>query len=146
MRVRSPSTTLTLTSTVSPGPKSGMSLPAGSLATCSASSSWIRFMKRLRRRCPARAQLFDCSGRRRLYDTARHLSSLGAVFVPAAQIGAPQIGATFAGQPLGFLPAKRGDFRMIAAKQNRGNAPAFPQLRPRVVRMLEQSVGKALDG
>src|SRR5215471_4730013 len=143
MRLRSPSTTLTLTSTVSPGPKSGMSLPADSLATCSASSSWIRFMKRLRRRRPARAQLFDCSGRRRLYDTARHLSSVLAN--AAVHVGGPQIGAAFARQPLGFLPAKRRDFGMIAAQQNRWNLPAFPELRPGIVRMFEQSVGKTLD-
>ena len=40
----SPSTIFTLTMTVSPGWKSGISLPAVSLATCSFSSSWIKFM------------------------------------------------------------------------------------------------------
>src|SRR5215470_13434780 len=49
MRDFSPSTTLTLTSTVSPGWKSGMSLLAVSFATCSCSSCWIRFMGNLRR-------------------------------------------------------------------------------------------------
>src|SRR3974390_540089 len=44
MRLLSPSTTLTLTSTVSPGPNSGISLPAESFSTCSFSSCWIMFM------------------------------------------------------------------------------------------------------
>src|SRR5262245_2226739 len=49
MRLFSPSTTLTLTRSVSPGWKSGISLPAVSFVTCSFSSSWIRFMGSLRR-------------------------------------------------------------------------------------------------
>src|SRR5215510_9312946 len=49
MRDFSPSTTLTLTSSVSPGWKSGISLPAVSFVTCSCSSCWIRFMGSLRR-------------------------------------------------------------------------------------------------
>src|SRR5664280_3894084 len=44
MRLLSPSTTLTLTSTVSPGAKSGMVLPAASFSTCSLSICWMMFM------------------------------------------------------------------------------------------------------
>src|SRR5262245_42913380 len=60
MRLFSPSTTLTLTSTVSPGWKSGISLPAVSFATCSCSSCWIRFMGSLRRQ----RQFFKAQGLR----------------------------------------------------------------------------------
>src|SRR5262245_27047013 len=60
MRLFSPSTTLTLTSTVSPGWTSGISLPAVSFVTCSCSNCWIRFMGSLRRQ----RQFFKAQGLR----------------------------------------------------------------------------------
>src|ERR1700730_4702536 len=127
MRVRSPSTTLTLTMTVSPGSNGGMVLP--SLVICSCSSSLIRFMASsvgcagLRGACrriklglkgfgsrsfydkdfalsPFRAGLWRCAPR------ATRLFRVGPA--GAGHIGGPQVGAALPGDALGLgLPPGR---------------------------------------
>ena len=93
MRVRSPSTTLTLTITVSPGSKSGMSLPAESFAD-------LLFLELLdqvhgefsvgqRQFGEARGPVGLVSGRASFYDT-------GAALSIAVGVERPIIGAFFA--------------------------------------------------
>src|ERR1051326_327922 len=137
MRLRSPSTTLTLTSTVSPGPKSGISLPAESFAICSCSSSRIRSManypsaaRQRRAFCPV------FKGRRRLYDRPTRLSSFGRTLDPV-EIGGPQIGPPLAGQPLGLLPAERRDLGVIAGDEHVRDRAALPHLRRGVLRVFQ---------
>src|SRR5437016_8875237 len=145
MRARSPSTTLTLTSTVSPGPKSGISLPAESFAICSCSSSWIRFMANSpsAARCGAHfCRIFK--GRRRLYDRPAHLSSVGRRTPDPVEVGRPQVRPALAGQALGFAPAERGNFGVIAGDEHVRDGSVFPDLRARVLRVFEQRGGKAL--
>src|ERR1700730_5052957 len=118
MRVRSPSTTLTLTSTVSPGWKSGISLPAESFATCSCSSVLIKFMGILRRQRPHwRAVLLACLDYGALYANAARLSPFCRLFVGApCRIGLPEIGPARPRQGLGLCPPP-GRYLGVIARQ-----------------------------
>src|SRR4029077_17343823 len=118
MRSRSPSTTLTLTRTVSPGWKRGTGRAATSFAICSASRVCNRFIS--------------------------DLPSAAGTFRRRGAIAFPQIGAALPGQQLRLGPAPGADPSMIARHQRVGNGPAVPHGGPRVVRVFEQPRGKAL--
>src|SRR5579859_5290722 len=120
MRSRSPSTTLTLTRTVSPGSKRGTGRAAASFASCSASKVCNKFILGL----PAAAGGFRLRG----------------------AIAFPQIGTALLGQQLRLGPAPGADPLMIARHQRVGHGAAFPNLRPRVMRVFEQPLGEALLG
>src|SRR5262245_23904819 len=139
MRLRSPSTTLTLTSTVSPGPKSGISLPAESLAICSCSISSIRFMANSP--TAARRDALSCNvfeGRRRLYDRPARLSSIAGAPEPL-DIGGPEVGPPLLGHLLGFAPAECRDLGVIARDQQVRDRAALPDLRPSILRVFQES-------
>src|SRR5581483_3408351 len=152
MRVRSPSTTLTLTMMVSPGWKSGISLPLESLAICSCSSSLIRSMGRSVG-CAGNARRTSAcqggSGWRSFYDKECALSPFRSGFGPArgaGQIGRPEVGTPLAREPFRLGAAPGGHFGVIAGAQHLGDRPALEVLRPRVMRVFEQAGGEALLG
>src|SRR5580700_11996056 len=161
MRVRSPSTTLTLTETVSPGSNGGMVL--ASLVICSCSSCLIRFME-VSVGCAGNAGRNSAyqirlvvTGRRSFYDKERALSPfragavgtgvagpLGAGPAGVPRIGRPQIRTALAGEALGLsLPPSR-DFGVVAGGQYCGDRAAFPDCGPRELRVFEQAGGEAL--
>src|ERR1700730_3220630 len=128
MRVRSPSTTLTLTETVSPGSNGGMVLP--SLVICSCSSCLIRFMANsvgCARNAEAQFGVSSSSGevtvRRSFYDKERALSPFRArPFRPfraraagACHIGGPEVRAAFPGEALGLALAPGRHLGVVAA-------------------------------
>src|SRR4029453_1220433 len=148
MRVRSPSTTLTLTRTVSPGAKSGISLPAESLAICSCSSSLIRCMGILRRQRRGRRAVHSIyTGWAPLYDTRCGLSSFWSQFQAlAGRISGPKIGAPFARQAFGFRPPPSCDLAVIPREEDIRDGLALPGRRPRIMRVFQQSFGEAFVG
>src|ERR1700682_4470373 len=111
MRVRSPSTTLTLTMTVSPGSNGGMVLPAESFVICSCSSCLIRFMG-VSVGCAGnagRTSAGEITGRRSFYDKDRTLSPFRVGPFRARHIGRPEVRAALAGEPLGLALAPGRD-------------------------------------
>ena len=112
MRVRSPSTTLTLTITVSPGSKSGIVLPAESFSSCSFSSCWMMFMNVSvgnAQAGPRNQAGFPGSGE--LLRHRRDLSPLRLTglfgFSGPVLVGRPKVRAALAGQLLGLRRAAR---------------------------------------
>src|SRR5450830_885786 len=151
MRLLSPSTTLTLTSTVSPGPKSGISLPAESFSTCSFSSVWMMFMGNSPSAAPATGTrcLSGLNGLASFYDKARALSpsAFGLVLgLLSGQIGLPEVRAPLPGQPLGLGSPPGHDFGVIAGQQHLRDRLALPDRRPGVLRVFQQAVGEAFLG
>src|SRR5262245_30661524 len=150
MRLRSPSTTFTLTSTVSPGPNSGMSLPVDSFATCSFSSCWIRFigiLRRLRQHRGAHVGVGFGSIGASFYDNGGLLSRLGRRLFRwwfPTSVGRPEVRPALAGEPLGRGAAPGGDLAVVARYQDLGDGLPLPGLRARVLRVFEQAVGEAL--
>src|SRR5258708_1885221 len=133
MRLRSPSTTLTLTRTVSPGSNGGMVLP--SFVICSCSSCLIRFMAISvgcagnAGRKPAYQVGWWVMGRRSFYDKEPALSPFRAgafgVFgpfeaAPARHMGSPEVRAALAGEALGLGLAPSRHLGVVAAGQHRG--------------------------
>src|ERR1700693_3503306 len=132
MRVRSPSTALTLTSTVSPGANAGISLPLETLAISSRSIVSRIFMAHLRAPLRGRLERTANRGRPRLYDIARALSFL---FRPLAAM--PQIRPPFAGGPLGLAAAPRRHLAVIARNEHLRDRAALELLRPCVLRIFQ---------
>src|SRR5690242_20267323 len=58
----------------------------------------------------------------------------------------PEIGATFAGEALGLATPPSGDLSVVAAEEDVGDRLSFPDLRPRILRVLQETVGKTLLG
>src|SRR5450830_1644642 len=151
MRLLSPSTTLTLTSTVSPGPKSGISLPAESFSTCSFSSVWIRFMGNSPSAAPATGArcLSGLNGLASFYDKAQRLSpsafGLGLGLL-SGQIGLPEVRAPLPGPPLSLRPPPLGDLGVVAGQQHLRDRLPPPDRRPSVLRVFQQAVGEAFLG
>src|SRR5262245_19211496 len=149
MRVRSPSTTLTLTCRVSPGSKSGMSLPAESFAACSCSSCSIKFIGILRRprrftRGAHRLLVSGCAGfyaKHAVLSPFRH-----GLLGPPREISRPQIWPPFAGDPLCLGAAPGRDFGVITGQKLLWDRPAFEHWRPCELRVFQKPVGKALLG
>src|SRR4051812_2873999 len=140
MRVRSPSTTLTLTITVSPGSKSGMVLPAESRSACSLLSVWIRFMANspsaARRSRPRLKGLMSGFGRAsttkpRACHPVRGSRLFGA-FGPGP-VGRPEVGPALAGQPFGLGLPPGPDLGVVASGQDFGDALALEQGRTGVL-------------
>jgi len=50
----------------------------------------------------------------------------------------PEIGATFAGEALGLATPPSGDLSVVAAEEDVGDRLSFPDLRPRILRMIQQ--------
>src|SRR5690606_9870160 len=125
MRSREPSTTLTLTRSVSPGANSGTSLPPVSLAICSLSNCWITLIVRI------------------LLPNAAILRSALGPFAARPQIGPPLAGDLFGpGQTPG------PDTLMVPRQQHLRHRPlrappVAPDLRPGVVRIFEQPLLEA---
>src|SRR5690242_4123203 len=120
MRSRSPSTTLRLTFTVSPGEKSGIVRPASSFSICWVSSVLSTVM-------------------------ASPLSSVlslgpGALREPAV----PQIRAALPRHPLPLLLPPLADPVVVTGEQHLRHRAAFPILRPRVVRIFEEAILETL--
>src|SRR5688500_6516593 len=115
-RSRSPSTTLTLMRSVSPGPKFGIWRPSTSFSTCSFSSVCRRFIVSTPRIRHARAR----------------------------QIFIPKVGASQARRLFPLLPAPGADPRMVAREQNLRHLTALPFGGARVVRVLQKSLLEAL--
>src|SRR6202049_3525515 len=141
MRVRSPSTTLTLTSTVSPGAKGGLSLTLETRAISSRSIVSRIFMAHLRAPLRGRFERTANRGRPRLYDIARALSFL---FRPLATT--PQIGPPFAGGPLRLAAAPRRHLAVIAGDERLRDRLALELLRPSVLWIFQQPRLEALVG
>src|ERR1700736_6210986 len=118
-RSRSPSTTLTLTRTVSPGRKSGTARRASSLLTSSWSSVCIRFMA--------------------LPPTLR----LPRPAVPG-EVAVPQIRAPHLRRRFRLRLAPLADLLVMTRQQHFGHRAPLPQLRPGVVGIFEQSPREAL--
>src|SRR5262245_58645454 len=155
MRLLSPSTTLTLTSSVSPGWKSGISLSAESFVICSFSSCWIRFMGeslRRQRHIPAGAQscglygsgvllrqsptFVTCAGRNR---SGSWISGLFGLLV-----GRPQVRPPLLCQPFGLGAPPRRHPGMVARGQDLRDDVAFKSVGSCVLRVFEQPLGKTL--
>src|ERR1700730_3886687 len=141
MRVRSPSTTLTLTSTVSPGANGGISLPLETRAISSRSIVSRIFMAHLRAPLRGRFERTANRGRPRLYDIARALSFL---FRPLATT--PQIGPPFAGGPRRLAAAPRRHLAVIAGDERLRDRLALELLRPSVLWIFQQPRLEALIG
>src|ERR1700674_2400981 len=141
MRVRSPSTTLTLTSTVSPGANAGISLPLESLAISSRSIVSRIFMAHLGPPLRGRSERTEDRGRPRLYDIARTLSFL---FRPLATL--PQIGPPLAGRPLRLAAAPRRHLAVITGNEHLGDRAALELLRPGVLRVFQEARLETLVG
>src|SRR6266540_152842 len=62
----------------------------------------------------------------------------------ACAVAPPQIGPAFPGQTLRLGPSPAADPSVIARHQYLGHCPALPDLRPGVVRVFEQPLGKTL--
>src|SRR4051794_21793076 len=60
------------------------------------------------------------------------------------EIAPPQIGTPLAGQPLRLRAPPLPDLRVVAGHQHLRHRPAFPDLRPRIMRIFEQPRGKTL--
>src|ERR1700684_2688346 len=167
MRVRSPSTTLTLTETVSPGSNGGMFL--ASLVICSCSSCLIRFMEvsvgcagnagrnsayqvRLMRLRVGEAHTIKnalChpfAPARPNPSAGRRLGPFSLRFKAARHIGGPQVGPALAGQALGLALVPGLDLGVVAAGQHLGNGAAFPDGGAGELRIFEQAAGVALLG
>src|SRR5579862_910944 len=142
---------LTLTMSVSPGWKSGISLPAESFAICSVSISLSKFITnspsaalcdaRLR---PGSSGLGELLRHRAGFVTLR--SSGPRPAAAAAQEGRPEVRPARLGQPFGLGAAPSGDLGMVAGGEDFGDRPALPQLRAGVMRVFQQAVRKALLG
>src|SRR5665811_1138796 len=109
MRLLSPSTTLTLTSTVSPGPKSGMVLPAESFSTCSLLSVWMRFIVNFPSGSASnrRDVVVGSEWVGELVLQSFRLVTLGlwpVLGLFAGQIGRPQVRPALPGEPFGLRP------------------------------------------
>src|SRR3954467_11081769 len=111
-RSRSPSTTFTLTFTVSPGRKSGSLEVSASLATC-ASSILVKVLMSV-------------------FLSSRTFWSLFLIGAP--EVGAPQFGRRFG---LGVTPGL--DLFVVSGEQNLRHRHALPLRGPRVMRVLQQS-------
>src|SRR5687767_13187187 len=122
-RFLSPSTTLTLTTTVSPGEKSGTLRARRLISSCS--------MVRIRSMCFS-APVF-------LLELLQQPSFVFAQAARADQIGPPQPGPA---QRLLQPPAP--DVLVVPREQDLGHPRAGVRLRPRVLRAVEQPVGKRL--
>src|SRR5262245_3493391 len=138
MRVRSPSTTLTFTSTVSPGAKSGISLPADSLVTCSCSSFCNKFMGILHRGSAGhqwraslpvvrvgRASTTPC-GVCHPSETCGLWRFLG--LAAAGQVGRPEVRTALLCGLFGFGAPPGLDLGVVAGGQHRRDLPALPDL------------------
>src|SRR5689334_8253698 len=116
-RSRSPSTTFTLTFTVSPGRKSGSFAVSFSLATCAA-SIFVRVV----------ISVF-LSSRTLVSET------LGPLFlINGPKIGPPQFRRRFG---LGVTPGL--DLLVVAGEQHLRHLQALPLRRPRVMRVLQEA-------
>src|SRR6202030_3337291 len=141
----------TLTMTVSPGWKSGISLPAESFAICSFSISLSKFMTnspsaalcdaRLR---PGSSGLGELLRHRAEFVTLR--SSGPRPAAEAAQEGRPEVRPARLSQPLGLGAAPGGDLGVVARGKDFGDRPALPDLGAGVVRIFQEPVRKALLG
>src|SRR5690348_16684189 len=121
MRSRSPSTTLRLTRTVSPGENSGIVRPASSFSICCASSVLSTVMA----------------------------SPLSSVLQPRLRAlrgepAVPQIRATLARRLLPLLLPPLADPVMMTGEQHLRHCAALPNLGSRVVRIFEEPVLETL--
>src|SRR6478672_12393301 len=113
MRERSPSLTLTATTTVSPGEKSGTCRLAAIFSACSRSSSWMMFI------LVTFERVAGCVPAIRLkINHARNGYRLIAVL---RRPQAPQIGPALAGRPFRLEALPEGDRLVIARQQHLGN-------------------------
>src|SRR5665213_2727975 len=151
MRLLSPSTTLTLTSTVSPGAKSGMSLLAESFSTCSLLICWMMFMAKSPSAAPATGarSCLVCMGWASFYDKARALSP--SRFRPVfglcpGQIGGPGVGPPLPREPLSLGGAPLSDLGVVAGREHLGDWRALQDGGPGVLRIFQQAIGKTLLG
>src|SRR5688572_4535339 len=121
-RLRSPSTTLTLTMTVSPGEKSGTLRARRLISSCSI----------VRMRSISLAPVL-------LLEFFQQFSFVFAQPARGDQLGAPQPGPS---QRL--LQAPAPDVLMVPGQQDLGNPCAGINFRTRVLRAIEQAVGERL--
>src|SRR5580692_8035442 len=142
---------LTLTMTVSPGWKSGISLPAESFAICSFSISLSKFMTNSPSAALCDARLRP--GSSGLGELLRHRAGFVTLRSPgpgaaaeAVQEGRPEVRPALPGQPLGLGSAPGGDLGMVAREQDFRDRPVLPQLGAGVVRIFQEAVGTALLG
>src|SRR4029077_17776924 len=120
----------TLTMTVSPGWKSGISLPAESFAICSFSISLSKFMTnspsaalcdaRLR---PGSSGLGELLRHRAGFVTLRSSGPRSAA--AAAYGGRPEVRPARLSQPFGLGTAPGGDLGMVAGGEDFGDRPAL---------------------
>src|SRR5271154_5115813 len=128
--------------TVSPGWKSGISLPAESFAICSFSISFSKFMTNSPSAALCDARLRP--GSSRLGELLRHRagfvtlrSSDPGAAAAAPQEGRPEVRPALPGQPLGLGAAPGGDLGVVAGGEDFGDRPALPQLGAGVVRIFQ---------
>src|SRR5262245_23752998 len=118
-------------------------------------------MGSLRRAAPseqARGRVI-CAGRASFYDTEAALSPirlalLGRPFFGqhigrfgrsrADEMRRPQVGPAGAGEQLGLRAAPGRDLGVVAGTEHVRDGAAFPELRPRILRVFEQALGEAL--
>src|SRR5262245_2231997 len=145
IRVRSPSTTLTLTCRVSPGSKSGISLPAESFATCSFSSRSIKFIAISPSAAPVNAgrtsaYVSGCAGfyaKPPNLSPFRHGLSRGLLGL-APLVCIPQIGAPFARYPLRLGAPPVRHLGVVARQEHIRDRTAFEHLRARELGILQE--------
>src|ERR1700690_3565143 len=167
MRLRSPSTTLTLTETVSPGSNGGMVL--ASLVICSCSSCLVRVLEgsvgwagnggrnsanqvrpmRLRggkAHTIKNALCHPFDPARPNPSARRRWGPFSLRFAAARHIGGPQVGPALAGEALGLALAPGLDLGVVPAGQHLRDGAAFPDRRAGELRIFEQAAGVALLG
>src|ERR1700723_985127 len=128
VRVRSPSTTLTATRTVSPAWNSGTACPWLRRATSPASYCCTMFI--------GLVLLGLCLGRR--CRTGNRGGGIGGAG------GGEQVGAALAGDAFGFRQAPGRDRLVVAGQQHVRHAAALPLSGAGVVGVFQQVVGEAL--
>src|SRR3954451_724411 len=113
MRERSPSLTLTATTTVSPGEKSGTCRLAAIFSACSRSSSWMMFILATFER------VAGCVPAIRLKINHARNEAVSAALLRAPQ--APQVGPALARRHLRLSLLPAGDRLVIARQQHLGD-------------------------
>src|SRR5262245_41446390 len=137
-RSRSPSRTLTCTTTVSPGPRSGTLR----FMERDSSSCMILFMVRF----PMSVPVPIPSSARRL-DAGRPAIFLEQRALVLRQAAArEQVGTLLPGPSQRLHQPPAPDRGMVASEQHRRHRPPVPDLRPRVVRPVEQPVAERILG